>query len=108
MKVHSLWYVCLLVRVLLILCIRMSYIKYKISLSVILLLMGIGFIYKGYFSSNNEIQISNVFWHETRYLHGMLYIFSAYFLFKDKINMNTIVLILDLCLSVIYRIVMDK
>jgi len=67
--------------------------------------MGLGFIYQGYFSSNDEVQISKVFWHDSRYVHGVIYLLAAYYLFKNNINMNTILLLLDLCFSFLYRII---
>jgi hypothetical protein len=35
--------------------------------------VGLGFIRKAYFGSNNEKQVAKVFWHEARYVHGVLY-----------------------------------
>ena len=46
-------------------------------------MMGSGFMFKGITGSNVENQVAKVFWHETRYLHGLLYLISAYFLLLD-------------------------
>ena len=70
--------------------------------------MGSGFMYKGYFGSNNEIQICKVFWHETRYLHGILYILSSYYLIKNNINMVSSVLFTDLLFSFSYRLLTNQ
>jgi len=70
-------------------------------------MLGIHFIYKGYFGSNSEIQFSKVFWHETRYLHSVLYVLSSFYLYKKNINMNSLVLSLDLIFSFMYRFMLD-
>ena len=76
MNIHPLWYLCILIRLSLLLIIRYI-VKIKKNkntryiLSSILLLFGIGFMYKGITGSNNEKQINKVFWHETRYVHGL-------------------------------------
>jgi hypothetical protein len=115
MTIHPLWIVCLLVRVAIILFIRYQKLPFKIqpqtintAMTIVLLCIGLGLLYQGTFSSNNEYQITNVFWHETRYLHGTLYLFAAYYLWNHNLPMNTVVLILDLCLSLIYRWITDK
>ena len=71
MKIHPLWFFCILIRLILVYVIQyievIPYLnKYFVCL---LLLIGIGFLYKGFTGSNNEIQLSKVFWHETRYIH---------------------------------------
>lgn len=108
MKIHPLWFICILVRLGIIFLIRsVKKIYYKI-ISIILFAMGIGFIYKGLVGSNNEIQINKVFWHEARFLHGILYILSGFYLFKKNINMASLVLILDLISSILYRVMKEK
>ena len=82
--------------------------NYNNFMSMILFIIGLGFIYKGYFSSNNEIQIAKVFWHETRYIHGLLYIISAIYLINNNIKMNSIMLSLDIIFSCLYRILYNK
>ena len=114
MKIHPLWFLCITVRILLILLIRYFYnnIKNKslvktISL-IILLSIGFGFIRKGLFGSNNEIQIAKVFWHETRYVHGSLYLLASMYLYKNNINMMSIILLVDIIFSFSYRFIMNK
>jgi len=113
MNIHPLWAVCILVRFSLIFLIRFIHHKYnkpyiKYILCSILLIMGIGFLYKGIIGSNKEIQINRVFWHDSRLLHGMLYIMSSYYLFIDNINLNSITLILDIIFSFLYRFLLNK
>lgn len=114
MKIHPLWFLCITVRILLILLIRYFYnnIKNKslvktISL-IILLSIGFGFIRKGLFGSNNEIQIAKVFWHETRYVHGSLYLLASMYLYNNNINMMSIILLVDIIFSFSYRFIMNK
>lgn len=108
MKINPLWIICVITRIVIILLTRTFYKNYKNQIALILLIMGSGFMYKGYFGSNNEIQSSKVFWHETRYLHGVLYILSGFYLYKKNINMNSLVLSLDLIFSFLYRFMLKK
>jgi len=66
--------------------------------------MGMGFMIKGFTGSNNETQICKVFWHDTRYTHGLLYLLSAYYLFNKKIDMARLLLFTDVFFSISYRI----
>ena len=79
-----------------------------ILLPFLLLLIGLGFFYKGFTGSNVEIQINKVFWHETRYVHGALYLLSSYYLWNKNLNMNSLVLFLDLVFSFMYRFILNK
>lgn len=108
MKINPLWIICVITRIVIILLTRAFYKNYKNQIGLILLIMGSGFMYKGYFGSNNEIQSSKVFWHETRYLHGVLYILSSFYIYKKNINMNSLVLSLDLIFSFLYRFMLKK
>ena len=83
-------------------------IKQKKVAALILGLMGIGFIYQAFFSSNKEIQFNKVFWHDTRITHGLLYLISIYYLFENNIDMNSVVLSLDIVFSLIYRFYFKK
>ena len=109
MVIHPFWYICLAVRVALIFLVRyLNQIKQKKVAALILGLMGLGFIYQAFFSSNKEIQFNKVFWHETRVLHGLLYLSSVYYLFMNNLNMNSLVLSLDVIFSVLYRFYFKK
>ena len=106
---HPLWLVCVTVRLSIIFIIRYLY-KFRKNklyklLPAIILFFGLDFIRKGIWGSNNEIQIAKVFWHETRLVHGMLLIFASYYLYKDNLNMNSIILFTDLLFSFTYRFV---
>lgn len=109
MNIHPMWFFCILVRLTLICLIiylnKKRNVKINMFCSSVLLLMGIGFIYKGFFGSNNETQIKKVFWHETRYVHGMLYLLSCYYLINKNIKMTGLVLLLDLIFSFLYRFI---
>jgi hypothetical protein len=102
-KIHPLWLLCILVRIFIIIIIRNFNKKYYNYLAGILFLMGSGFIFKGFSGSNMEKQVAKVFWHETRYLHGLLYVLSAYFVFIKNIKMASLVLLLDIIFSLMYR-----
>lgn len=110
MKIHPLYIVCILVRLTILFSIRLFYKNNTIKfLAVVMLgIIGLGFIYKGYTGSNNETQLSKVFWHDSRYIHGILYLEASYYLYKNKINMNTLMLSTDLCFSLLYRIITKK
>ena len=110
MNIHPLWAVCILVRLLLIIIIRYTY-KNKLIKNIflfILLAIGLGFIYKFIFGSNNEIQLNKVFWHDSRLLHGVLYITAVYYLYVNNINLNSITLLLDIIFSFLYRFLLNK
>ena len=114
MKIHPLWFLCITVRILLILLIRYFYNNSKnkslvktISL-IILLSIGFGFMRKGLYGSNNEIQIAKVFWHETRYVHGILYILSGLYLLNDNLKMCSLILLMDVIFSILYRFLLRK
>ena len=106
MDVHPLWYICILVRILIVVAIYQTnnYWNHK-YVSLILFLMGAGFVYKGYFSSNREVQIAKVFWHDSRYIHGGIYMASAYYLCNKNITMSSILLLSDIFFSILYRVI---
>tara|TARA_B100002051_G_C16596394_1_gene565599 strand:+ start:132 stop:458 length:327 start_codon:yes stop_codon:yes gene_type:complete len=104
MNIHYLWFLCIIVRLSLIKIIRYMKKESRQIMTFILLIMGLGFIYKGYFGSNNEIQIAKVFWHETRIIHGMFYILASYYLFNNNLDMNSLILLSDIIFSIMYRI----
>jgi hypothetical protein len=112
MKIHPLWFVCIFVRLSLI-CLIIYFNKKnnkkinKICASI-LLIMGLGFIYKGLSGSNNEIQVNKVFWHETRYVHGMFYLLSSFYLFKNNVNITSLLLLSDIIFSFLFRFILKK
>ena len=110
MKLHPLYSLCIIVRLTILFSIRMFYKNksFKNVAVIILCIMSLGFMYKGYTGSNNEKQVAKVFWHDSRYIHGMLYLLSSYFLYKNKINMNSALLGSDLCFSLLYRLFNNK
>ena len=109
MKVHSLWFVCIAVRICLIL-LSVKLIKdekYRFVPLVFLSLIGMGFLYKAVTGSNNETQVAKVFWHETRIVHSALYLLAAYYCFKKNTTAMTLLLSADLLFSISYRFVTD-
>ena len=112
MKIHPLWFVCIFVRLILIGLIiylnKKRNVKINMICASVLLLMGLGFIYKGMTGSNNETQVNKVFWHETRYVHGMFYILASFYLSKNNINMTSLLLLSDLIFSFLYRFTFKK
>lgn len=112
MKIHPLWFICIFVRLTLIYLIiylnKKKDTKINLVCISILLLMGLGFIYKGFTGSNNEIQADKVFWHETRYVHGMFYILASFYLLKNNINITSLLLLSDIIFSLLYRIILKK
>jgi hypothetical protein len=113
MKINPLWWICLFVRISLIFIIRYLFNNFKNTtiyylFVIILFVIGTGFIYKGIYGSNNEIQFSKVFWHDSRIVHGVIYLLSVYYLVNGNINMNSILLFIDIVFSITYRFVMNK
>ena len=95
--IHSLWSICLITRLLL------AFNIHRVPVAVPLVI-GLGFIYKGLTGSNNEKQIAKVFWHETRYFHGIMYLLAAYYMFFGNTRIAKIVLLVDILFSIIYRL----
>jgi hypothetical protein len=110
MKIHPLWFLCIFVRLSLILIINFAFKKsFFIHYFVLLLaIMGIGFIYKAITGSNNETQIAKVFWHNTRIIHGIFYLSASYYLSVKKLKLCTLILLSDLFFSISYRILFNK
>ena len=106
MNIHPLWSLCLLTRLCLLL--TAGYLSKNsnntIFPSLILFTIGVGFIYKYLTGSNNEVQISKVFWDETRIVHGVLYLLASYFLYIKNGTICMLVLGLDIIFSILYRI----
>jgi hypothetical protein len=112
MKINPIWALCIIIRIVVIFI--SMYIstnrEYNIRLTggIILLSIGIGFLIKSLTGSNNEVQLSKVFWHDSRLVHGILYILAAYYLYIEKPKICGIVLGLDILFSILYRILTNK
>lgn len=111
MKIHPVWFICLVVRSFLALLVNRFGIKNKYSkycFSLLLMIIGFGFIYKGYFGSNNETQIAQVFWHDTRYIHGVFYILAFMYLLNDNPTNASVLILTDVAFSILYRIITNQ
>ena len=108
MIINNFWYICISVRILLIFLVSWLYTNNKKIISLILFSMGIGFLYKYITGSNNEIQLSKVFWHETRLIHASFYILASYYLIKDNLHLGLLLLSSDLIFSILYRFLLNK
>lgn len=109
MIIHPLWYLCLSVRLSLAVFIWFQNSgRLRIIMSVLLLLIGLGFFRKYVTGSNNEVQISKVFWHETRIVHGFLYTLSSVLLFIRYPKLASIAILIDIIFSISYRIKTNK
>ena len=107
MNIHPLWYLCIFIRLISVVLLN-KFKKYKNTILTILLIIGLGFIYQGKYSSNNNLQIAKVFWHDARYIHGILYLLAAYYFYKKDIKLTTIILLSDIAFSFIYRLIKNK
>ena len=108
-NIHPLWIICIIIRIGLIFLTRYLFKNNNILSKLILLIIAIGFIYQSLYGSNNEIQVAKVFWHETRYVHGMFYILSSLtYLIKNNLNMSSFILLIDLITSLLYRFIFSK
>lgn len=112
MQINPLWYVCLLTRVLISGFIYFStFFQSKIVdniSSIVLLSMGLGFIYKSLYGSNEEFQVSKVFWHNARPVHGMLYILAGLYLYFGEHEISSILVFVDILFSILYRFITNK
>ena len=98
-KIHPLWFVCIFVRLLI------AFLPFVDKLSniskYVILLMGLGFLYKSIFGSNNEFQAKKVFWHNVRIVHAILFICASIY-FKNK-KLISFLLLSSILFSIIYR-----
>ena len=111
--IHPLWYICIFIRLIIsLLPLIYNYLSEntdkklvidKISLitKYIILIIGIGFLYKAIFGSNNEIQVKKVFWHETRIVHSLLFITAG--LYFNNYKLSGFLLFTSILFSIIYR-----
>jgi hypothetical protein len=112
MKINPLWTVCIITRILII--IIAIYIgknksqNIRLIGSVVLWIMGIGFLIKALTGSNEEVQFDKVFWHDTRLVHGMLYMLAGYYLYVGKSTICGIVLCIDIIFSILYRVLSNQ
>jgi hypothetical protein len=107
MKINPLWSICLITRI----CIALIvgyYRKIDKIMLIVLSIIGLGFLYKGYTGSNDEIQIAPVFWHDTRYVHGVLYLLAASYLFVGNPIIALSILLSDVIFSIVYRIITSQ
>ena len=112
-KIHPFWYICITLRLIISVVplvynyfVKNSKNSYKINkLAVlnkyIILLMGLGFLYKSIFGSNNEIQVKKVFWHDARIFHSILYLIAAFNFHNYKLS--SFLLFSDVLFSIFYR-----
>ena len=111
MKINPLWFVCLLCRFLLALLAKKIGNKnktYKYGFTILFLFIGLPFIPKGIYGSNDEVQIAKVFWHETRITHGILYTLAAYYIYVENLKLAYVLILTDIVFSILYRIVFNK
>ena len=111
MKIHPIWSVCIITR----LC--LAYIVYRFGnmnkhirygLIALLLFIGLPFFYNCYYGSNNETQIAPVFWHDTRYIHGVLNTLSAIYLINGNLVNSSLLILTDILFSILYRVITDQ
>jgi lipid-A-disaccharide synthase-like uncharacterized protein len=112
MNINAIWIVCILVRISIIFAAiyisEFELNELKIIGSVILCIIGLGFIFKYITGSNNERQISKVFWHKTRIIHGLLYILASYFLYSENSVIVGVLLGSDVVFSILYRLITNQ
>lgn len=97
--IHPLWYACIATRLFLAFSVA-KYTKYFKYFRILLLVIGLGFGYKVLTGSNKETQVSKVFWHNTRFVHSILYLL-AFLMINPKYSARF--LVLDVVFSLIYR-----
>lgn len=103
-NIHPLWFICLFVRIIYTKILVNSLKLNNINYNILPLIMGLGFLYKYFTGSNDEIQISKVFWHDSRLVHGILYLLVSFYYYKKNTKLTLLILILDIIFSLLYRI----
>lgn len=105
MDIHPLWLICIITRVLMIKLIRENNFSNKNVILAVLLVMGLGFLYKYLTGSNEEVQIRKVFWHDSRIAHSIFYLLAVYYYYKNDMNNSNKVLAVDIIFSFLYRFI---
>ena len=101
--IHPLWFVCLLVRCLLVYTVFRFHHTTPRLLLAILFTIGVGFLFKALTGSNDETQLAKVFWHDARPVHAVMYLMAFGYLLHDNVAMACLILALNVIFSVIYR-----
>ncbi len=107
MNINPLWSICLITRISIALIVG-YYRKTDKIMWIVLSVIGLGFLYKGYTGSNDEIQVAPVFWHDTRYVHGVLYLLAASYLFIGMPVIASTIILSDIAFSIMYRIITSR
>jgi len=104
MKIHPLWYLCIFTRLSMVYIVKKygNSKKYGHIIQIILMLMALGFLNKSIYGTNNEKQITKVFWHDSRIVHAIFFGLSVFLLYKNKTNLGSIILFIDLRVITIY------
>lgn len=101
-KIHILYtLICLPIRIIIAL-IPIYLNKYlKKIYSIIILIIGISFLY-AYFSNTRNFGIFNqpAWWHNLRLIHGVLYLISSFYLFKNN-NLSSGILLTDVVVGLV-------
>ena len=121
-KIHYLWYVCITVRIIMAsLPLLYDYLlkndihknsvkKISFFTKISIFLMGLGFLNKAIFGSNNVKHIWNqvisnyftkVFWHKTRIVHAFLFMLAGFYF--NNYKFSSTILLIDVVFSIIYR-----
>tara|TARA_Y100001980_G_C14469956_1_gene250317 strand:+ start:442 stop:846 length:405 start_codon:yes stop_codon:yes gene_type:complete len=121
-KIHYFWYICITVRTIIAsLPLLYDYLlkndihknsvkKISFFTKISIFLMGLGFLYKAIFASNNEKHIWNqvisnyftkVFWHKTRIVHALLFMLAG--IYFNNYKLSSTILLIDVIFSIIYR-----
>ena len=109
---HPLWWLCLAVRIGIVIWVSVpaGKLRYKNLTALSLLIMSVGFMVKFVTSSNNEVQIRRVFWHNVRWVHSVFFGLAAVIHFTGNeddtvsiISKSGIILIMDVLFSIVYR-----
>jgi hypothetical protein len=111
MNIHPVWYLCLTVRTGLVLILYLHPTESEILtyiFTTLLMGIGIGFINKAITGSNDETQIAEVFWHDTRIYHGILYIIASGLMFLNFPEYSALFILIDVIFSVAYRLITDQ
>ena len=111
MIINPIWSICLITRACL------AYIVYrfgdskkeiKYGLTRLLLIIGVAFLYKGYYGSNNETQLGPVFWHDSRFIHGTMYLHAGLCVRNGELINASALIMVDIVFSILYRVMNDR
>lgn len=75
--------------------------KLNLPISIVYLVTGVSFLYRTTTFHNKQLGVfgGKVWWQNLRLIHGIIYLFAAYLIYKNQLNQVKCLLITDLLIG---------